>query len=61
MRTLSAKPAKGHERPRRLIDDVRLLVTIFKMGWHYVFEGGRVRKEFYARQRAREKLYVDER
>ena len=60
MRTLSAKPAKGHERPRRSIDDVRLLVTILKMAWDYVLEGGKVRSRFYARQRAGEKFYVDE-
>jgi len=61
MRTLSAKPGKGQEQPRRLADNVRLLWTIVQMGFHYLFGEGRVvRKKFYASQRAGEEYFVDE-
>ncbi len=61
MRTLSAKPGKGQERPRGLADDFRLLSTIVQMGWDYLLgEGRRVRRKFFAKQGAGEKYFIDE-
>ena len=60
MRTISAKYPKGHEPPRWWMDDVRLLWFIGQMGLHYVIAGRRIRKRWYAKQRAGDKFYVDE-
>lgn len=60
MRTISAKYPKDQEPPRRWMDDVRLLWFIGKMGLHYVIAGRRIRKVWYAKQRAGDKFYVDE-
>ena len=60
MRTISAKPRKGEERARTLVDDVRLLVYIARVGFQYVFVGGPIRKKFRELQRTGGKFYVDE-
>lgn len=60
MRTISAKHPKGQEPPRTLGDSLRLLVRIALMGVDYVFKGRKLRNAFYARQRTKEKLYIDD-
>jgi len=60
VRTVSAKPRKGEERPRSLLDDLTLLVYIAKLGLNYAFAGRSIRKKFRDLQRAGGKFYVDE-
>lgn len=60
MRTISAKHPKGQEPPRTFADDVRLLVRMASMAIDYLVKGRRLRNEFYVRQRAKEKLYIDD-
>lgn len=60
MRTISAKYPKGQEPPRTLADNLRLLRRIVSMGLDYAIQGRRIRKAFYVRQRARQKLYIDD-
>lgn len=60
MRTISAKHPKGQEPPRTFVDNLRLLWRIVSMGLDYLVKGRRIRKAFYQRQRAGEKLYVDD-
>jgi hypothetical protein len=60
MRTISAKHAKGQEPPRTLGDTLRLLCRIAAMGFAYLVKGRKIRREFYRRQRAGEKMYIDE-
>jgi len=60
MRTVSAKHPKGQEPPRTFMDNVRLLVRIASMGIDYLFKGHKLRKAFYERQRAKEKIYIDD-
>lgn len=59
MRTTDAKPAKGAEPQRTVADDLRVLLHIARMAIDYLWTGRRIRKEFFARQRAGEKYYVD--
>lgn len=60
MRTTSAKHPKGQEPPRTLGDSVRLLHRIFSAGVEYFVKGRRIRREFYQKQKMREKIYIDE-
>ena len=60
MRTVSAKDAKGQEPHRRLRDDIRLLFYMARIGLHYLVAGYPIRRKFYARQAAGEKLFLDE-
>lgn len=60
MRTISAKHPKGQEPPRRIGDDLRLIRYILTTAWEYFVVGYRIRKRWYAKQRAREKYYVDD-
>lgn len=60
MRTISAKYPKGQEPPRTIGDNLRLLRRIVSMGLDYLLKGRHVRKAFYQRQRAGQKLYVDD-
>lgn len=60
MRTVSAKDAKGQEPRRRFRDDVRLLFYIIRIGLHYLTAGHSIRRKFYARQAAGEKLFLDQ-
>ena len=60
MRTVSAKPRKGEERSRSVLDDLRLLLYIARVGLNYVVVGGTIRKRFRELQRSGGKFYVDE-
>ena len=60
MRTISAKHPKGQEPARRLVDNVRLIRYIVSTGLNYLMAGHRIRKGWYAKQRAGQKYYVDE-
>lgn len=60
MRTVSAKPRKGEERARTLLDDLALLIYIAKVGLNYVFVGFGIRKKFRELQGTGGKFYVDE-
>lgn len=60
MRTTSATAGKGAEPPRGPLDDLALLWSIAAMLFDYLWVGRRVRREFFARQRAGDKYYVDE-
>ncbi len=60
MRTVSAKPPKGQERERTLLDDLRLLIYIVGVGINYVAAGWTIRKKFRELQRVGGKFYVDE-
>ncbi len=60
MRTVSARYEKGKEPARRLIDDLKLLGTIFAMGWGRVFQGRNIRRKFRRSQREKRKLYLED-
>ena len=60
MRTVSPKHPKGQEPPRTLGDNLRLLYRIFATGYGYLVHGRRIRKEFYDKQRLKQKIYIDE-
>ena len=60
MRTISAKHPKGQVPPRTLEDSVRLLLRIFSTGVEYFVKGGRIRRDFYQKQKVKEKIYIDE-
>jgi hypothetical protein len=60
MRTVSAKPRKGEEKARGLVDDLLLLLYIGKLGINYVWVGRPIRKKFRELQRSGGKFYVDE-
>ncbi len=60
VRTVSAKPRKGEERARTLVDDLLLLLYIGKLGINYVLVGRPIRKKFRELQRSGGKFYVDE-
>lgn len=60
MRTVSAKHPKGQEPERGVIDDLKLLAYIVRTGLHYLVAGRPIRRAWLARQRAREKYYLDE-
>jgi hypothetical protein len=60
VRTVSAKPRKGEETARGLLDDLRLLLYIAKVGLNYVAVGGPIRRRFRELQRSGGKFYVDE-
>jgi hypothetical protein len=60
VRTVSAKPRKGEEQARTLVDDLSLLVYIAKVGLNYLLVGGPIRRKFRELQRAGGKFYVDE-
>lgn len=60
MRTVSAKHPKGQEPPRTLRDDLSLIRRIASTGYEYFVHGRRIRKEFYKKQRLKQKIYIDE-
>ncbi len=60
MRTVSPKHPKGEEPRRTLGDDLRLLRRIFSTCLEYFVHGRRIRKEFYEKQRLKQKIYIDE-
>ena len=60
MRTVSARHEKGKEPPRSLADDLRLLATIFSMGWGRVLRGRQIRREFRRCRQEKRKLYLED-
>ena len=60
MRTVSPKHPKGQEPPRTFGDNLRLLFRIFATGYGYFLYGRGIRKEFYDKQRLKQKVYIDE-
>jgi len=60
VRTVSAKPTKGQERRRTLLDDLRLLAYIARVGINYVLAGRSIRRKFRELQRTGGTFYVDE-
>jgi hypothetical protein len=60
MRTVSSKYSKGQEPPRTWRDDLRTLRYIVSAALNYLIVGRKIRKVWHAKQRAREKYYLDE-
>lgn len=60
MRTVSAQPRKGQERPRSLIQDARLLADILSAVYGYLIRGRRIRRAFHRCRRDGRQFYVED-